>query len=340
MKSFRLTPVLCGLLLISGACIIETDADDDGSTGEVTETDAASTSSGGSETSDGETGADGSSGEASGSSTGSGTTGGSTFSHCEPQPEEPVSGMDMISFGGPEDEIISATESLSTPAGGYLEATFSPGLARGALRVFGLGKLDIFNTNEQDPEEPVSLAILIAADTPYSLTGTQALTANPDEYPFDVGISWRLTPIPDCWEPNNTREDASAIELGHPITGYINAGQRSGDEALENAEWLDWYRFEVPEPGALVIDMTQVPGDGLVRARFSDSEGDQIGAVLEPNDPQSTFTDRVEIDTPGTYWLEINPFLRPTREVGDLDDAQIPSSWTTPYVFELSLDPR
>ena len=336
MKSFRLTPAFCGLLLISGACIIETDADDDGSSGQVQDTEAGSTTSTGSETSEGETGADSSSGGLAESS--SGTTGGPSFTHCEPQPEEPLSGMDMVSFGGPDDELDSLTESLATPAGGYLEATFSPGLARGALRVFGSGKLDIFNTNEQDPEEPVSLAILVASDTTYSLTGTQALTANPDEYPFDAALNWTLTPIPDCWEPNNVREDASEIALGHPITGYINAGQRSGDEALENEEWLDWYRFDVPEPGALVIDMTQVPGDGLVRARFHDADGNQVGAVLEPNDPQSTFTDQVEIDEAGTYWLEINPFIRPTREVGDLDDAQIPSSWTTPYVFELSLE--
>ncbi len=346
MKSFRLTPAFCGFLLISGACIIETDADDDGSTGEVLDTESGSTTSTVSGTTDEETGADSSSGDSGDSSSGessgssSGTTGGSAFSHCDPQPEQPLIGMDMVSFGGPDDELVSFTESLSSPAGGYLEATFSPGLARGVLQVFGSGELDIFNTNEQDPEEPVSLAILIAADTTYSLTGVQAQPAAPAEYPFDAAIDWTLTPIPDCWEPNNTMDDASEIALGHPITGYINAGQRSGDEALENDEWLDWYRFEVSEPGGLVLDMTQVPGDGLVRARFFDADGNQVGGILEPNDPESTFTDRVEVDAAETYWLEINPFIRPVREVGDLDDALIPPSWTTPYVFELSLDPR
>lgn len=316
--------------------MIETNGDDEGSTGATAETDPSSSTSGMSSSesgeessSEGSTGADGSS---------SGTTGGEGFAHCEPDPEMPLSGDAMGSFSAANEDGETSTMGLSTPAGGYVTATFTPGFARGGVFAFGSGTADVFNTVEQDYEEPVDIAFLAAPGTTYRLEARQQGNANPDEYPFGWGLTWSAVPIPDCWEPNNTMADASAIALGHPISGYINAGQTSGDP-VPPEDWLDMYQFEVEEVGMLTVDMMQVPGDGLVRARVFDDAGNSVGSIEHPNEETEAFSDVVELTAAGTYFLEVNPFLLPTQRVADDTKGDIPSSWTTPYIFELTLDP-
>ncbi len=316
VKSFRPTVLLSSLLVVAGGCTIDVDGDDDGSTGATAETDPAA--SGGDES-------------------GSGTDGWSEFSHCEPDPQAPLSGDAMGSFSGANEDGQASTMGLSAPAGGYVTATFTPGLARGGLFAFGSGDADVFNTVEQDYEEPVDIAFLAAPGVAYQLEARQQGNANPDEYPFGWALSWSAVPIPDCWEPNNSMGDASDVALGHAISGYINAGQSGGDPVAP-ADWLDFYRFEVEEAGTLRVDMMQVPGDGLVRARVLDQAGEQVGSIEHPSEETEPFSDVVDLGS-GTYFLEVNPFLLPTQRVADDAEGGIPSSWTTPYTFELSLDP-
>lgn len=336
MKRFRPTVVLSSLLLllVVGGCIIDVDGDGDGSTGATAETDPNTTAAGSSETGEGS-----SSGGSSGADdSSSGTTGGAGFVHCEPGPEMPLSADAMGEFSMANQDGQASTMGLSTPAGGYVTATFAPGLARGGLVAFGGGKMDIFGSVEGDYEEPVNIAFLAAPGTSYRLEGRQQGNANPDEYPFGWTLSWSAVPIPDCWEPNDSMDDAAEIVLGESISGYINAGQVDADPVPQEG-WLDYYRFEVDEPGTLTVDMKQVPGDGLVRARVFDAAGEPVGSLDHPSDENELFAHVLDLDDPGTYFLEVHPFLRPTLSVADDSEDGIPSSWTTPYIFELTLDP-
>ncbi len=303
-------------------CIIETDAsDDDGSTG------VEATGVGSSSTTDAPGTADGSSG--------SGSAG---FEHCEFGPLDALSGDASGSFSEANELGQTQTMALSNPGGGYLQVTFDPSLARGRIEVFGTDDDVLFSTAEQVPESLVSLSGLVGEGASFRVEGQQALNANPDEYPFGWSLQWSVTPIPDCWEPNDTMAEAADIALGHPISGYANAGATVGNEALPPEAWLDWYRVEVPEPGTLNVDMMQVPADGLLRTRVYDSAGAQVGSIAEPNDAMP-YVGSVELEAAGSYFVEVEPFLRPTLEVGDLDDGGLADSWTTPYVFALTLDP-
>ncbi len=328
--------------MAAGGCPIDGDGDEVGSTGATAETDRTTTglgsSSSGKEASSGESSEGSSAGSSGADESSSGTTGGAGFVHCEPEAETPLSGDAMGLFSAANEDDETSTMPLSTPAGGYVTATFAPGLARGSVFAFGSGTADVFNTVEQDYEEAVDIAFLAAPGTSYRLEGRQQGNANPNEYPFDWSISWSAVPIPDCWEPNNSMADASEIALGHVISGYINAGQTSGDE-VPPAEWLDFYQLEVEAAGTLTVDMMQVPGDGLVRVRVLDDAGEQVGTIEHPNEETEPFADVVELDGPGTYFIEVNPFLLPTQRVADDTAGGTPSSWTTPYTFELTLDP-
>ncbi|MEM6294210.1 MAG: hypothetical protein AAGA54_23235 [Myxococcota bacterium] len=311
---------------LASACIIETDAsDDDGSTGGQADGGPSSTSA--ADSSSTTEGVDGSSG-----------SGGASFEHCEFGPIDALSGDASGSFSEANELSQTQTMALSNPGGGYLEVTFDPGLARGRVEVFGTDDSVLFSTAEQVPESLVSLSGLIAEGASFRVEGQQALNANPDEYPFGWSLQWSVTPIPDCWEPNDTIAEAPDIALGVPISGYATAGATVGNEALPPEAWLDWYRVDVPEPGTLTVDMMQVPADGLLRTRVFDASGDPVGSITEPNDPMP-YAGSVEIGAAGSYFVQVEPFLRPTLEVGDLDDGALADSWTTPYVFALTLEP-
>lgn len=343
MRPSFIAPLATLTLALSAACVIETSDDDDssvdtdrGSTGE------AGSSSGSESTSNDDT----SSGESSHGSTAaldessSGTTGGPAFEHCEAPTELTSSGSANGSW--PEANVDGEGNSMRIdyPAGGYITITHDPGPARGGIQAFGIGDVPVASTGEDEAGEAVTMSFSAVANQPFRLVAEQRASANPDEYPVSWSMSWEEVIIPDCWEPNDTPQDAKLIPFDEMIRGYGNLGLQEGNE-FNQEQRSDYFAIDIPSAGDLLLDMTQVPGDGLLRMNLTNEAGEAIGgfAGAEDNDETSPFSALTTVDEAGRYYVEVHMFLTPQTQVPDDSNDGLPRSWTTPYQFELSFTP-
>ena len=253
------------------------------------------------------------------------------FEHCDPGDPMSHAGMSMGSFGDVDGTAEVPTDALDFPAGGYVTASFFAGEARGGIAVSGDDELT--NTVEGEYEATVTIGLLAAPGASYLIEGVQQASA--PEYPVSWNLEWEAHPIPDCWEPNNSPEEASVIALDHPVSGYVNAALTADAVVLD--DFYDYYEVQLESAGTLEVRMTAVPDDALIRVSVFDEAGESVGGPLGAEDMGDVYSGTVTIPAAGVYRILVDPFIKPILDIPDGDP--VPSSWTEPYRFELSFEP-
>jgi sugar lactone lactonase YvrE len=122
----------------------------------------------------------------------------------------------------------------------------------------------------------------------------------------DLGYSFDLNfePVVDYNEPNGEIGDATEINFGSSVDGYIFAG---GD--------VDFYKFSVNSTGILDVVLESVPDDMKARIDFYGKNFNWITRV-DASNPGDLVTLNLDIASPGWYYVGILDLAGKSHNVG------------------------
>lgn len=134
-------------------------------------------------------------------------------------------------------------------------------------------------------------------------------------------FSVRAEPMENDGEPNDVMEDAGALALGESVTALFGS-----------SEDTDWYRFEVPEPGAFMrvrttgdldTELRLYDGRGRLLAEDDDSGDGGNAALSRFLGAGSYYLEVKEYDgAAGLYGLEVRPLPVGAADAYENDDEQ------------------
>lgn len=159
-------------------------------------------------------------------------------------------------------------------------------------------------------------------------------------FPLDYTMSWSYTPAEDCFEPNNTLQQAKFVPKdetheAYGISGYVTNYVSSGDENT-----YDWYKVTTLTEGKIRFTLESCPSDLWVSCSLRQSSGAQINGQYTTiagntniNQPGSTYYYESNGEWPaGTYYVSLQ--MSGAHAV-DLNTGSIPMFWSTPYEFKV-----
>lgn len=124
---------------------------------------------------------------------------------------------------------------------------------------------------------------------------------------FKYTVNAAFTPVADAFEPNDSRDTATALTLGTAVNASFLAGHAAGAPIPETA-YDDWYRVTLVAGQRLDVALenvaTNVPPMVVVYA----PDQSEYASESRSTDGQSllwTATDA--ITTAGQYWLKVSP---------------------------------
>ncbi len=258
---------------------------------------------------------------------------------CEPYESTP----EVRSIGGtftePNDEQFGSFVAPDDLGGGYIEFVMTTGdgdLAPGVIVYTDDTGPAIISGTAQGQDNPLVRegGFAVAPGQQYEFTFTQGINADPANYPVDFTFAWSYVGVDDCYEQNDTPEDAKQVPVGTTIEAYAMAGYTAN--VILSAEYIDWYKVVIEREASVEAEMTVPPGgyDALhrMRIRFWNEEGSTELANNGGNGGGEVFTTAYDFE-PGTYLMSV--------EVANGEgatwsyDQPVPTHWSTPYNVEL-----
>jgi hypothetical protein len=136
-------------------------------------------------------------------------------------------------------------------------------------------------------------------------------------------LAMNYTGAPDANEPNDTRQTATPISVGQPVTGYFFSGYQS---ATEMTPWDDWFKVTLPD-GMATVSLSNLPADVGGNIELQDGTGKTLGNVQSPAAGSDATVTRTV--TAGDYYVHVTPGGQRIQGGGQ----KIPSYVTTPYTL-------
>ena len=246
-----------------------------------------------------------------------------------------------------DDEKFLTITAPSDPGGGYMTVavtfddeqvttpwlTVTPINARTALLAG--------SSNEQTN----TVLFEAAANQSYKLAVKRWTSDDPTKYPLNYNLTWSFSSKMDCYEPNNTIEQAAKISLDSTIEAFIIAGVMHDNYVVENDDRFDWYEITLDKDTNLTFDLLQVPNDlrmaikvynesgsqvwfgGSNATSFSYARADSDGALMNAN---------LGIYSAGTYYIRVDSYSSLEYEVDHYPKDTIPDHFDTPYKFRIT----
>ena len=134
--------------------------------------------------------------------------------------------------------------------------------------------------------------------------------------------------VADRFEPNDTREQASALPLDDEIAAYFFAGHKAKDVTAD--EYADWYALELSE-GTLSVNIADVATDVAATAQLFDASGTMVGGSSSSSDAGVNLSMTRTIDAAGPYKLLVGIRIAPYSTAGTKQPGVVPDHFTRPY---------
>jgi len=227
------------------------------------------------------------------------------------------------------------------PAGGYVTIQFTtPAPVRPWLNLTYQqhgAAISSGGTSDGNPHE-ITVVFEVAASQTYWLEVFEFLSVPDEQHPWPYQLSWSFTSRPDCYEPNNgtpnswpgptaTSREIPLEEIieATSIAGHLAASIAGGDEHN-----YDWFDFTLASQTELSIGTLMVPTDQRIKMRLWDQNGT---ARMDTGNPELGGLAQAGPTTlsPGTYFLEVSPFVRGFGSARPSLGEPIPSHFDRSY---------
>lgn len=231
------------------------------------------------------------------------------------------------------------------PGGGWIDLDLSVTSATSAsfssrLRV-QIGEQEVA-VSDGGSETDARLRFFAAPGQTFEIAPVQFL-ADPvaGNYPIQYELTATYTGAVDCYEPNRERSDARRIPFGQTLEAFMTAGlddTHTTAAAPSNEEHDDWFLLVLDEPAEVSVVVESLPSNLELQVRLWPEGG--TSAVLSAQnaaDPGASFSTDTVLLSPGTYELQMNPWLVPPVRTTDLGD-DVPDHWLSPYRFRVTRD--
>jgi hypothetical protein len=240
--------------------------------------------------------------------------------------------LSLASCGGgtsssPPPGDLMTIQSPDDATGGYVLATVPPGM--------GTVRATLYDSTGQN-----QLASFVA-DAPGAALSFYWTTAPNQQtrialhddagaaYTYELTSSY--TQVPDPYEPNDAMDKATPMPVGGQMSAYLFAGRHAGTN--DPAAYDDYYRFAA-QPGALSIQLADVPADLAARLFLFRADGSEVarvsngmrGAALSLTPP--AVTDAADLIVRVSLW-DAAPAAAGAG-------AELPASFTQPYRLTVS----
>jgi hypothetical protein len=272
----------------------------------------------------------GGSGGAGGDPSGTGGSGGEGGSSVECFSPSPLVGAgNFLAMDGANSGLFSFTVP-EDPEGGVVTVVVTGFAFFSEIRVAGtdgaLETLDAVQVEERG-DITASTRFVAAPGVTYEIEIEEGSVSGTNESQ-SVSVSWSLESIPDCFEPNDTREEAFPLVLGETVEPFLFAGFTSNEWPSYEAHH-DWFVVEVESAGELVVNFA------LPRAS-TDAESTLASALQVRDANDDVVLDTYSLEEPleevvpveaGKYFIRIEPFISPPFA----ESVGIGANWSTPY---------
>ncbi|MFO8029254.1 MAG: T9SS type A sorting domain-containing protein [Cyclonatronaceae bacterium] len=159
-----------------------------------------------------------------------------------------------------------------------------------------------------------------------------------DDYPVGYSLSVSYEDRIDCWEINNTVEQAKQLNVGDTINAYMIEGYKMN--FLQSSEYADWYTFELEEEAFIEINMPQPAGMHLMRVKLFDEPDENVATVQldgkQENKGQPFIATTTRARAPGTYYLRVGVLLSGDGVVSGPGDQ--PDHWNQKYEMSVTVN--
>lgn len=255
---------------------------------------------------------------------------------CSADPPQPSSGQQTGAWA-PGALRTRVPVAISDPSGGLVEVTLTVTDVPGEVNVFLQGR----------PIEEVHYGVLALVDQqPRRKTRQFTFRAQGQKtYELDVAafvtpavgesgawsVSWRYTPLADCYEPNDTQAQARRIPLDVPITAFAHPGIIEGDGLLVGRGLLDFYRFELTAQTTVRLAVDQPTDEFLVFELWDGTTSTPLASTDLFAVP-GVVSKSAEVElAAGTWYVRVSPFVH--QHSTAFDDVPAPAYWARPYTL-------
>jgi len=262
----------------------------------------------------------------------------------EHPPVEPCVAGESVGGGGgggaqwesPND--VNPDESFSAPgdpSGGVVEVKLLGPPAGPGLKVRIGGGRGATADTVVDQGLQAKVAFEIGPGQQFFVNARSVRHAPIEEYPVSYQILWTYTGKPDCWEPNDSMDQAKPVPLDEEVQAYFIAKRDSN--AHNHDQHDDWYRFTLAGPDVVIVRLLAVPSDVQAGLGIYQPDGNRVRQVAAKgaSAPGQTIVLEAGEIPAGEYFLKASTASFAGGMAASEGDEPHPPHFGSPYIFRV-----
>jgi hypothetical protein len=219
--------------------------------------------------------------------------------------DKAYAGLCVSNPEGPDElDFFEITAPVTDLAGGYVEVQLSNVKNGGLGEIIVTSSLDngvIFDSYTTDPGANVSGWLTVTPGAKYRIQ-VNRFGGRGERFAYDLRAKY--TPIADAFEPNNTKEDAKAIEVGKGI--QASAAAHSAKTEVTETDEADFYKVTLAA-GAATVKMSSVPADFMCDVELLDAAGVRVAEKYQTDKGADCTLDATNL-VGGSYLVKVHAF--------------------------------
>lgn len=187
---------------------------------------------------------------------------------------------------------------------------------------------EVFTSQSTDVGRSFRVFFSVRGGSAFRLRAT-GVPADAELPAFGYTVTAAFAAVTDALEPNDTRDAATALTLGTPVTGSFLAGFAAG-APLPAAATHDWFKVTLAAGQKLSVALENVATDVEPTVTVLAPDASEWATESRSTPGQSLlWTSTDPIPTAGTWWLDVAPSAA-AEEAGD---GALPDHFSRAYTL-------